>query len=603
MASRHVVAAPAPVSFGTAEAPVLGILHRPGEGSASGLGVLICASIGNEGVVLHRALRRLAARLAAAGDTVLRFDPPASGDSGGADDLPGRIRLWRDSILDAALELRQHEGIRELALVGVRLGGTMAVAAVDAGLEATALVLWDAPPTGEEWLREERAYDRLMRLIPVLPENPPPGDGAEELTGFLLAGDAVDELRELDVACDEPPARAAGLRVLLDSGSPHAPSLRAALAGRGAQVDELPLPGLRETLEELEKASPPNDAIESITSWLDAVRAGPAAPPRPLRAPAGPAGLSLTVGGVRVREQPLLVDREAGRLYGVVCEPEEAREPSPRYAVLFNAGFVRHIGPNRMYVRWARDWAAAGLPSFRVDGRSVGESDGADGPHTSFDELYSAGALQDAVRLVRALEAERSPGELVALGLCSGAYTAFQAALEVPSIRSVVLLNPPTLRYTPRESEQRYAAALWRSLLSARRWQSMLRRKSAVRQLRERAAFVLRAGTHSLTARTRPAAAPSDWVARSLERLRADGVRVQFVMSEGDPGLAYLEDELGPQFERVRPDCFELHVIGSTDHTFRPLAAQERLRLVLDRVLDLPAAVASSGRARLSVSD
>ena len=41
-----------------------------------------------------------------------------------------------------------------------------------------------------------------------------------------------------------------------------------------------------------------------------------------------------------------------------------------------NAGGVRHIGPNRMWVEAARRWAAQGIPSARVDFIRVGESDG-----------------------------------------------------------------------------------------------------------------------------------------------------------------------------------------------------------------------------------
>jgi pimeloyl-ACP methyl ester carboxylesterase len=578
--------ASAPLFFGNPELPLFGVLH-PVLGSRT-LGVVVCSPLGNDGVAAHRALRLLARRLAESGFPTLRFDPPASGDSAGDDDAHGRIGLWRDSIGVAVEELKARTGVEEVALVGIKLGATIAATSVDAGLEVAALVLWDALPTGERWLREERTYQRLAQQVRATPDNPPPADGGMEAAGFLFKAGALEQLRALDLATGGEPWPAA-LPVLVDADRGRSKSaLVDALASRGAKVDERALPGLALMLEEWDSAAPPLEAIETITAWLGEVATSIA------RTPAEPAASDgLVTGGVHIdagiREEPLLVDGEAGRLFGMVCEADDGTAAGQRWAVLFNAGFVRHIGPNRMYVRWARDWAKAHLPSARVDCRNVGESDGADGPYDLVEDVYTPGAVRDGVALVRELQAKRGAGDLVLLGVCSGGFMSLHVALEVPEVRTIVLINPQTLNYDRESTEDRLAAYVGMTMFSVDRWRSVLARKGAARQLRERSLLLARVGLRKARRRLRaaPGGPTEDWLVSALRQLRDSGVAVHFVMSDSDPALAYLERSLGPGLERAPANSLQLHVIEHADHTFRPLGSQQRLRRVLDSVLGM----------------
>ncbi len=564
--------APTPLFFGPPDCPLFGVIHAHA-GPVSDLGVVVATSIVNEAVTAHRALRLLAGRLAAAGLPALVYDPPSTGDSSGADDVDGRVGRWRASLGWAADELRARTGIRRVAVVGVRLGATIATAAVDAGLDVAALVLWDPLPTGEAWLREERSYHLLARQVPPGPDDPRLPDGVEELAGFVLPAGTVADLLDLDLRPAGAAGWPAGLPVLLSAGgSLRRRGLVEALERRGAEVEERPLPGLAEMLEEAERAAPPHHAIELILEWLSAIADRP---DRSLERPARRDGSELLVDGVR--ERPFLVDGEGGRLFGITAEGAAAA-PGVSWAVFFNAGFVRHIGPNRMYVRWARAWAQAGLPSLRVDGRSVGESDGYDGPHDSVTALYTEGAIADAMQLVSALRERHEAGELVLVGLCSGAFMAFHVALRLDDVRSIILLNPQILSYDVEESERGRALYVRRSMLSPAKWRSMLARASARRQLQERALLLVRTGLAGVRRRlSSRSTAEDEWLVDALGRLHAKGTSVHFLMSEGDPGLTYLRRHLGPDLERAPAGALQLNVVPSADHTFRPLPAQARL--------------------------
>jgi pimeloyl-ACP methyl ester carboxylesterase len=88
--------------------------------------VVICPSLFEERKSAYTALRRLAIRLAAAGHAVMRFDYRGSGESGGKPEA----RRWEKMAQDVAVvrkTLARLAGKRDSALLGLRLGGTLAL--------------------------------------------------------------------------------------------------------------------------------------------------------------------------------------------------------------------------------------------------------------------------------------------------------------------------------------------------------------------------------------------------------------------------------------------------------------------------------------------
>ena len=122
-------------------------------------------------------------------------------------------------------------------------------------------------------------------------------------------------------------------------------------------------------------------------------------------------------------------------------------------ALLFNAGVVPRIGPNRLNVRIARALAARGIPSLRFDLSGRGDSAPARGL-----ESYEAQAVAD-IRAGMALLSERTGvSRFALLGLCSGAENAFHAALADERVIGVTLMDSyhyPTLRTHLNRFQQR----------------------------------------------------------------------------------------------------------------------------------------------------
>lgn len=117
--------------------------------------VLICNPIGHEYARGYRNLQQLAVALCKAGFDVLRFDYFGTGNSAGACEDFTAESLLSDT-QRAAAYLRERSGCQRLSLLGLRLGATIAHAALIPEVEA--IVLWDPVLDGQQHLQ---LLDRL----------------------------------------------------------------------------------------------------------------------------------------------------------------------------------------------------------------------------------------------------------------------------------------------------------------------------------------------------------------------------------------------------------------------------------------------------------
>ena len=409
-----------------------------------------------------------------------------------------------------------------------------------------------------------------------------------EAAGFLFKAGAIEQLRALDLATGGEPWPV-DLPVLIDADKGRSkPALLAALASRGAKVDERALPGLALMLEEWDSAAPPLEAIDAITAWLGEVERRSVAPGPGRSQPTAlyPALPTSTGTSAKSRSSSTVRPGASSACYARLRAVRQPGNGGPCSSMRVSCVTLGRTGCTSAGHAIGRGRT---LPSARVDCRNVGESDGADGPYNLVEDVYTPGAVRDGVALVRELQAKRGSGDLALLGICSGGFMSLQVALEIPEVRTIVLINPQTLNYDREGTEDRLAAYVGMTIFSLARWRSVLARKGAARQLRERGLLIVRVGLRKVRRRLRsaPGGPTEDWLVSALRRLRDSGVAVHFVMSDSDPALAYLERSLGPGLDRAPANSLQLHVIASADHTFRPLGAQQRLRRVLDSVLGM----------------
>ncbi|HST14879.1 MAG TPA: alpha/beta fold hydrolase [Gaiellaceae bacterium] len=550
-----------PLYFGPRDG-LFGVLN-PADG-ITGRGVLICSPLGYENVIYHRQLAILARRIAAKGTPTLRFDWPGCGDSAGDDLDPGLIPRSLDSVQTAVETLRDRTGVEHVDIVGLRIGATLAASIVGQTEHAGSLALWDPFRTGTAYLRNLRAFERLGRKARTWTKD----DSYESAAGFRLSRETVAALESLDLLqCDFGSPR----RVFLGYRDGLASTAVAEhLIGQGHDVTTAELEGLREVALGWAERPVPVSSFEAIEDWLELpdLAAGedfPALTGGPERF----TGVQLANG---VHEDPVLLS-DGNPMLGFVSLPP-AESPKRSWVLFVPNRYARRIGPNGLYRRWARSWAEAGLPSFRVDVNGTGDAGGPDG-ETDWD-MYQPNCVDDVVRALDFLRNEFDGDRAAIIGLCSGGYLGFHAALRDEMVKDVFLLNPQMLLWTDVETSVTMAAKLRGRLVRPRSWLRLLRnpgssrfvlpvvRRVLVADLRWR--LKLRKGRTADPGRSAPI---DQWIRESIRTLGERGCRLHFVFSEDDAGIGYLTRYLGTEMQGLadQPNV-TFHVIEGADHTF-----------------------------------
>ncbi len=427
-----------PCWFGPADRALAGWVH--GDRAGGGPVVVICPPVGRELGASYRALRRVAEELACRGVLAVRFDYDGTGDSAGSDTDPGRVAAWLASV-EEAVALARSLGDGRVALLGLRAGALLAEVAAERLGGVSAIALWDPFASGKALVRHQRALQLLDAEL-----GPWESAGAE-LLGFQLRPEEVADLAGLAPAPGERAVapRALVLRRLHDAGAERVvgrlgPGVTVhTMTDHAAFVEARP-----------EEQVLPEESLGVLVGWLaEALTAGEAG-----GCPDG-GGEGARLGGEAVVgsgaagaivERPVRIG--GAGLFAMETSPERARRGAP--VVLFlNAATDHHIGPNRLWVELSRRWAALGVRSFRLDLSGIGDSPARPG---AAEQVIRSPHAFDDVREVAEAVAPEDPGNVVLVGLCSGAYQALEGALELRA-RGVLAVNPSTMFVPPETLE------------------------------------------------------------------------------------------------------------------------------------------------------
>jgi pimeloyl-ACP methyl ester carboxylesterase len=574
------------------EDPVFAIFHEPAREFAGSTAVLMCPPFGWDDTCSYRSRRDWAQHLAGEGIACLRMDLPGTGDSGGSPHDPQRVASWVDAVTAAAAELRKMSGCVRVVAIGIGLGGLLVCRALAAGAQIEEVVLWAVPARGRTLLRELRTFASLegAELVSLTDEALQPAVTAQGdvwVGGFVLTAETAGALEELDVS---RLAFAGGFprRALLlgRDGIDADKRLHKHLAEAGVEVTVSRGDGYGEMMAPPHDARSPTEVFTKVSAWLGQ---GTPAPPAP--APSGAVSLEhasstieLSVAGAPIRETPVSIAQPFGELFGILAEPLRGSSGDV-CAVLLNAGAIRRVGPNRMWVETARRWAALGVPTLRLDVEGIGDADGDTDRFDEMAQLYVP-ALVDQVRGALDDLTERGLGpRFVLAGLCSGAYWAFHAALCDERVVGAYLLNPRTLFWDPTLA---VAREVRKAFSRASAWQRLLRGEIPLRRmtrLASRAPAVLARRAVAQVARRAARRRGGDELDRALDQLRDADKRVRLMFSANEPLLEELQEE--GRLDRLdRWPNLAVETISGNVHTLRPAGSQQSAHAALDRALD-----------------
>lgn len=579
---RPAATEPVPVALGDAFG-----WFSPGPGRR---GVLLCGTFGFEQWCAYRSWRELAAMVAGTGCPTLRFDYPGQGDS--RDPAGPEIPAALDAIR-AGIAFLREQGAEEIAVVGLRLGATLAALA---GEEIDRLVMLSPFPTGKAYRREMAMQ---ARLIDVMPDRTPMPQEPDSLMigSFLLGPRTLADLAKIDLASAQ---RAPAPRILILG--PKVDALAERYRALGSQVETGPFPDLTQLVSDPLFSRTPDQTFALVRDFAVAE---------------APAGITPVVTPSSASPWPPCrledegwreeVSRFGPGLVGILCWPAAAW--SGDTVLVVNSGRNPRAGHGRQTTRLARRLAASGIASFRFDLRGIGDSPNR--PDGSLP-LYAADSVADVTAAIDHLAASgHTPG--VVLGNCSGAYQAFQALVRDARLRAAVLVNlycfdlkpgtdvetmvRDTFRHSQSYTERARQGRFWRRILTG----DLSLMKIARALLRDGAARLDRA-TARMPWRTLSAAS----VAGRVARLRRRGARICMVYSADDLGIPTVRAHFGESQARIaRRLGYPVEILEGTDHNLSRAVDQDRIFAILERVvrdtrLDAAAEPAALRQARVA---
>jgi pimeloyl-ACP methyl ester carboxylesterase len=567
------------------------------------VGLVICKPFGYEAICAHRSLRAFADAATALGVPTLRVDYLGTGDSAPIDLEVDQLGVWRRDVVAAVSELRRRTGVRQVCLLGVRLGALLAtLAAAECGAQ-TPLILIAPVVSGQRYLRDLRTT-RLAGLIGKDESSAGQSSrsselspGSMEVSGFTLSAATLAALAQVDLKIRDRPATTDAL--LIDGKNmPGAAAWAEHLSELGIRTTYTALPGLIEMImTPPQSASIPLEMVEAMQEWLrKIVSAAPArANGRYMHGQSSASEvMTLRSGGSTqletLTERPVFFGTDSA-VFGIITEPRPG-EIRRRAVIMLNAGADVHVGVNGMNVTLARQWASRGYVVLRMDLAGLGDS--RKRPGQAENEVFPATALDDIRAALQLLQDRYALADVTLFGLCSGAYHALRAAAEGLAVNRILMVNPQNYFWKTgmtlddlQLAEVVRNPALYRQRLTS--WAAWKRLMSGEVEILRIARIYMARPLLAVGAAFRNVARSAGIrlrydLGRELEEIDARGVRIVFVFARDEPGIDLLKIEAGSSLRRLGERC-RVRIIDDADHVFSHSGPRAALRDILSEEL------------------
>jgi alpha/beta superfamily hydrolase len=609
-----------PLYFSSGAYRVFGWLHLPSGELPAPMGLVICNPFGFEAMSAHLSIRAFAEAAADLGIPTLRFDYGGTGDS--EDLAPGADQLdaWSQDVTAAVQELQRLTGVERVCLLGFRLGALLGAVAASRCSQVRALMAVAPVISGRRYMRELRTFELAAAQAAhastaaqmTSHDAELAGPGHLEVSGFFLNAKTIAALQQVDLlALPAPPVSDA--LVIDREDIPGASNWRDVLSAAGIRTQYVVLPGFVQMMMRAPNLTEiPHVMIAAAREWLAQEQHGA----RPIASrvvrlrPKASALSSSAVLHLRgdpaatLAEHPVLL-RSDPLLFGIVTIPPEG-EVRRRGVVLLNSGGDHHIGPRRLYVSLAREWAKRGYVVLRMDLSGLGDS--AAQPGQPVNELFPIGAIDDIRVAVEFIRRQHAVSDVTLTGICSGASHAVRAGMAGVQVNRLLLINPLIFFWQdgvnvndvqPWEVVHKPAAYLGRAL-SIEAWRRLLFGDVSIWRV---ARIYLHRPMLALQSHFRNVARAvhirlKNDLCWELKDLKARGVRIVFVFSRGDAGMSLLQVQSGLSAKELGTH-YRIRTIDGADHEF----TRSGPRMALEQVLSEELFARNTGAQRSAADD
>ncbi|WP_208612396.1 serine aminopeptidase domain-containing protein [Agrobacterium genomosp. 13] len=553
-----------------------GIFHPARKDVKQGHAVLFVSPWGMEELCSRKFQRVIAERLAASGVASLRFDYHGAGDALDPEDT-GRAADWLSDTRAALDYLKRLSGCSGVVVIAQGLGCLIAIQALADAAAVGSMALLAPVVSGRAYLRELAMWSSMIDDgLGLLPAQRMAQPGS--IAGMAMPAGIADSIKKVNLSnMDAAPAHT--VLLLSRPGRVTDSDFARHLATIGSEVEEAEFSGYDDLVSSPTLSKISDDVVNRLVGWvLSQIRAGNAVGPQEDFA------VNASHRGRDFYEQPVQFG-ESGRLFGVLCEPDDRESVSS--VLLLGAAYDRHAGWGRLSVQTARALAREGIASLRFDAANIADSPPVkDVP----DQVLYDLAQNDDVSAALDFLDRRGNGPLIAAGRCSGAYLAFNGALADSRISAVVAVNPVVFHWQKGRSVDE---ALHKRPRSFGEYSQRFRQGATFRRLISGDVDVMSAGLNigkatlkklsTKTARLfRKGSEEGRAVYGAFEKLKAQNTAISLLYSDNDDGLEhfrYYFDADGKGLSDYRN--VSLTIIPDADHN---LSTPEAKKIYIDTV-------------------
>ena len=569
-----------PLYFGSKEKPLLAWLHITDSEQHSNTGVVICPPLAVEYMNSYRSLRYTADYFALAGIPALRFDYHGTGDSSGIEEDDDRLKEWLANIHSAIEKLKDLTGCNNLGLFGFRMGATLA-ALVSEKTSIDFLILWAALISGKKYIRE-------IKLLQMTSKFQVDNNALLEAGGMAYWEQTVRDISKVNLKNVTP--RANRTLIIPRDEQTSDNELSDAWTDNGVNIEQQYHLGSTLMLVDAHQTVVPHQSIQSIIQWVKKdIDVGSIT--------SNVKSLSNTdktttnipyTSALQNSEQPLNADVKETIVYfgsdnrnvAILTEPTETPNTNLPTIIIANSGANHRVGPSRLYVLIARELSRLGYRSIRIDVPGIGDS------ITSNQNLenieYITSSSKKISDVIVKLNSDSYRKEYILMGLCSGAYFSFHAALQLnhANIKESILINPLTFYWDKgmtAENALTKEFSIWNwykeAITTRNSWIKLFKGKIDFTSLFHAITNRLQLKATSKLNQFRSKKTHTDkhkyQLALDLQAIAEKNIHIQFILSRNDPGYDILMTNAGRTAKKLlKSNKISINFIENADHTF-----------------------------------
>ena len=570
-----------PLYFGSEDKPLLGWLHTSNSHNNSQTGLILCQPLAIEYMNAYRSMRYVADYFALAGIPTIRFDYHGTGDSVGIEEDKDRLDDWIWSIKQAASTLKEITKCVNLGLFGFRMGATLATLFAEHE-EVDFLVLWAALNNGKKYIREIKLLQMTNKIQP-----------SDSSSNLLEAGgmgywpQTKTSIEKINLTTITPKSK--NILIIPRDEQISDTELYDDWQNKGLNVEKENFIGSSLMLVDSHFTEVPHETIQSIVNWVDSKNKGDFAPSE-IKLEQPKSTSTFYHRNINYQNEPRYKEKitekifyygESSRNFAILTEPKKVQNTQLPTILISNAGANHRVGPSRLYTLIARELGLLGFTCLRLDVPGIGDSISPSLKNENIEYIESPST--HLKNIADKLMSDNDSSEFIFMGLCSGAYFSFHAALELDEldISEAILINPLTFYWeqgTTIENSPTKGFSNWNwyklALTKPTSWIKLAKGnidfKSLYMAIKNRITTKLKLNfLPSFTQKQNNFDMHKQQLAMDLTKITDRNIHLQFVLARNDPGYDILTTNAGRKLSKLRKqNKINIEFIENADHTF-----------------------------------